>query len=105
MLKHVLHGCDDEAALKIISNCRAVLPANGRLLVVEFLLPDVVDHVDPALEQRLGSDLNMLAVTGGRERSALEWKSLLSRASFTCRQIIPISGDLASIIEASPNPQ
>jgi hypothetical protein len=101
ILKHVLHGCDDKAAIKIFTNCRAVLPAAGRLLVIEFLLPDVVDHADPGLEQRLGSDLNMLAVSGGRERSAIEWKSLLARASFNCHQIIPVSGELCSIIEAS----
>ena len=57
--------------------------------------------LDPALEQRLGSDLNMLAVSGGRERSAVEWKSLLARASLNCRQIIPVPGELCSIIEAS----
>jgi hypothetical protein len=101
ILKHVLHGYDDNAALKILSNCRAVLPATGRLMVIEFVLPDVIDRADPALEQRLGSDLNMLAATGGRERSAIEWKSLLGRASFNCSRIIPVPGDLASIIEAT----
>jgi len=105
ILKHVLHGCDDHAAVKILSNCRAVLPPGGRLLVIEFLLPTVVDHADPALEQRLASDLNMLTVTGGRERSATEWESLLTRAAFTCSRIIPVPGDLASIIEANPNHQ
>jgi hypothetical protein len=104
ILKHVLHGCDENAAIKILTNCRAVLPAGGCLLVIEFLLPDVVDHADPSLEQRFASDLNMLAVTGGKERSAIEWKYLLSRAGFTCHQIIPVPGDLASIIEATPNP-
>jgi hypothetical protein len=69
--------------------------------VIEFVLPDVVDHADPQLEYRLGSDLNMLAVTGGKERSALEWKSLLSDAAFECQRIIPVPGELASIIEAA----
>jgi hypothetical protein len=100
ILKHVLHGCDDNVAIKILSNCRAVLPPGGRLLVIEFVLPDVVDRADAGLEQRLASDLNMLAVTGGKERSAVEWKSLLGRASFTCERILPVTGDLASIIEA-----
>jgi hypothetical protein len=67
--------------------------------VIEFVLPDVVDHADPKLEQRLGSDLNMLTVTGGKERSAFEWKSLLSDAAFECQRIIPVPGELASIIE------
>jgi hypothetical protein len=101
MLKHVLHGYDDAAAIEILDHCRSVLPAEGRLLVIEFVLPDVVDHVDVGLEHRLMSDLNMLTATGGKERSAIEWKSLLSSAALDCQRIIPVHGDLVSIIEAS----
>ncbi len=90
MLKHVLHGYEDEAAIGILRNCRAVLPPEGRLLAIEFVLPDIVDHADLELECRLMSDLNMLAVTGGKERSAVEWKALLSSAEFECRSLIPI---------------
>ncbi len=101
MLKHVLHGCVDEAAIGILRNCLAVLPKQGRLLVIEFVLPDVVDHADVELEQRLMSDLNMLAVTGGKERSAAEWKTLLDSAGFDCLRIIPVPGQLVSIVEAA----
>jgi hypothetical protein len=104
MLKHVLHGYDDAAAIEILTLCRSVLPPDGRLLVIEFVLPDIVDHADPKLEQRLMSDLNMLAVTTGKERSAVEWKSLLTSAGFNCHRIIPVPRDLVSIIEAAhPN--
>lgn len=102
MLKHVLHGCVDEPAIGILNNCRTVLPKDGRVLVIEFVLPDVVDRADPALEARLMSDLNMLAVTGGKERSAAEWKTLLSSAGFDCQRTIPVPGQLVSIIEAAP---
>ena len=94
MLKHVLHGYDDEAAIEILGHCRSVLPAQGRLLVIEFVLPDMVDHADRELEHRLGSDLNMLAVTGGKERSAIEWKNLLSDSAFECQRIIPVPGEI-----------
>jgi hypothetical protein len=102
MLKHVLHGYDDQAAIEILRHCRSVLPAQGRLLLIEFLLPDIVDHADPKLEHRLASDLNMLAVTEGKERSVFEWKTLLSAAAFECQRIIPVPGESASIIEATP---
>ena len=102
MMKHVLHGYDDARAIEILRHCRSVLPAEGRLLVIEFVLPDVVDHADPELERRLMSDLNMLAVTGGKERSAAEWKKLLSNAGFECEGIIPVPGELVSIVEAAP---
>ena len=64
MLKHVLHGRRDPEAITILKNCREVMPQNGNLLVIEFILPPLVSHADPQLEGRLMSDLNMLAVTG-----------------------------------------
>jgi AcrR family transcriptional regulator len=101
MMKHVLHGYGDEAAVNILKHCRSALPANGRVLVIEFVLPDVVDHADAGLEQRLTSDLNMLAVTEGKERSAEEWKPLLGEAEMECRGIIAVPRQLVSIIEAA----
>jgi ubiquinone/menaquinone biosynthesis C-methylase UbiE len=100
VMKHLLHGYDDPAAIQILDHCRTVLPPEGRLLVIEFILPDMVDRPDEQLEYRLMSDLNMMAVTGGKERSALEWKSLLAKAGFECLRIIPVPEDLVSIIEA-----
>ena len=102
MLKHVLHGYGDGIARDIVGRCRPVLPDGGRLLVIEFVLPDVVDHADLELERRLMSDMNMLAVTGGKERSGVEWKELLDGAGFDCQRIIPVPGELVSIIEAAP---
>jgi hypothetical protein len=52
-----------------------------RLLIVEFILPPLVDRADPNLEIRLIGDLNMLAVTGGKERGEPEWQALLETAS------------------------
>jgi ubiquinone/menaquinone biosynthesis C-methylase UbiE len=101
MMKHVLHGYDDEAAINILRNCRSVLPEQGRVLIIEFVLPNIVDRADLALEHRLMSDLNMLAVTGGKERNAAEWEVLLKRSGFACQSIIPVAGELVSIIEAA----
>jgi O-methyltransferase domain len=102
VLKHVLHGCEDETAVVILPHCRSVLPAEGRVLVIEFVLPDLVDHVDRDIEFRLMSDLNMLAVSGGKERSAIQWKQVSASAGFQCGRITPVPGDLVSIIEAVP---
>ena len=101
MLKHFLHGYTDEEAVPVLGLCRGVLPPHGRVLVIEFVLPDVVDHVDADLERRLMSDLNMLAVTGGKERSGAEWKQLLEGAGFACKGIIPVAGEMVSIVEAA----
>ena len=102
VLKHVLHGYADDAAAQILRNCRTALPPDGRILIVEFVLPEVIDGADPDLEKRLLSDLNMLVVTGGKERDTLEWRSLAARAALRCGRIIPVSDDLVSIIECTP---
>jgi SAM-dependent methyltransferase len=100
VLKHVLHGYTDEDAVTILRNCRSVLPPDGRVLIVEFVVPEVIDHADPILEAKLLSDLNMLAVTQGKERSALEWRRLLDAAGLRFERVIPVAEDLVSIVEA-----
>ena len=93
MLKHVLHGRRDADAIAILRNCRAVIPQNGSLLIVEFILPPLVSQADPQLEGHLMSDLNMLAVTGGKERSEREWRALIEPAGFILTGVYPVRGD------------
>jgi hypothetical protein len=107
ILKQVLHGYQDTDAVTVLKNCRAVIPPDGRLLVMEFVLPQLVSHADPELEPRLMSDLNMLAVTGGKERSEREWKTLLGAGGFALRHVYSVGDDSASganvsILEAEP---
>lgn len=114
-LKHVLHGYNDDVAVKLLKNCRAVIPPDGALLVIEFVLPDTIAQPDPKLETLLLSDINMMVVTGGKERSAAEWKPLLAAAGFEMRRVIPVvardkhANNVAivqgvSIVEAVPAP-
>ena len=107
MIKHVLHGRQDKDAITILKNCRTAIPENGSLLIIEFILPPLVSHPDPQLEGHLMSDLNMLAVTGGKERSEREWKSLLDAAGFRLTGVYPVGGDNlvvrnVGILEAKP---
>lgn len=102
MIKHVLHGRSDDKAIAILRNCRKAVPANGRLLIIEFLLPDVVSRADSSLESRFMSDLNMMVVTGGKERNSLEWSALLGASGFEPVQTIPVPELEVAIIEARP---
>ncbi|MDQ1452969.1 MAG: hypothetical protein QOK38_2835 [Acidobacteriaceae bacterium] len=102
MLKHVLHGYTDDKAVAILRHCRDLVPAEGSLLVIEFVLPDVVSGPAPELVSRFMSDLNMLAVTSGRERSEHEWRQLLEEAGFALTRNVPVPKMDVSILEAHP---
>jgi ubiquinone/menaquinone biosynthesis C-methylase UbiE len=104
MLKHVLHGYTDEKAVAILRHCRAVVPPTGSLLVIEFVLPDIVSAPAPELVFRFMSDLNMMVVTGGRERSEREWRQLLEEAGFRLTRNIPVPELDISILEAHSMP-
>ncbi len=101
LLKSVVHGWDDQRAGIILRHCRDVIPEHGRLLIIEPVLPDVVDGSIPPTMYL--SDLNMLVNAGGRERTRLEFEELCQRSGFALVGIRPLPPPAAvSLIEAAP---
>jgi hypothetical protein len=96
LMKSVIHDWDDDQALKILRNCRRVVPANGALLLVELGLSEPNQPSGGNL-----IDVLMLVLTGGRERTPDEYRSLLARAGFRLNGVIPTSTDFV-ILEALP---
>lgn len=74
-LKFVLHDWDDARAIRILENCRAAMHSDSRVFVVEMIVPD-----DAAPSIAKTHDLNMLVLTGGRERRIEEYRSLFAAA-------------------------
>lgn len=96
LLKFVLHDWDDERSVAILQSCRRSLPNNGRVLVIELLIPP---GERPSFAR--SQDVNMLALApGGRERSEAEYAALLQSAGFRHTRTIPTAGDL-HVIEAT----
>jgi len=94
MMSHIIHDWDEARCLTILDNCRRALPANGRVLIFEMVIPPGNDpHPSKIL------DLCMLAFTGGQERTDAEYASLLERAGLTMTRIVP-TASAVSIIEA-----
>jgi hypothetical protein len=94
MLKGIIHDWNDEAALKILKNCRRAIRPDGTLLIVEAAL---TPSTDPATALM---DMLMMVLTSGRERTESEFRSLLQEAGFSMVQVIRAMG--ASIIESRP---
>jgi ubiquinone/menaquinone biosynthesis C-methylase UbiE len=96
ILKWILHDWNDERARTILRNCRSVITSDGKLILVEMVIP-------PGREPHFGKfiDLNMMVITGGLERTEEEFEQLLTESGFKLVRVIPTSSPI-SIIEASP---
>jgi len=94
LMRHIIHDWDDDKALRILQNIHGVIPAAGKLLLVEMIVPP---GNDPSLAKLL--DLVMLTIPGGQERTEAEYRALLDRAGFRLSQIVPTTTEI-HIIEA-----
>ena len=96
MMKSIIHGFNEERALVILGNIRRSIQPQGRLLLVEFVVP-------PGNTPSIGklSDLQMLVMAGGRERTREEFEDLLGAARFRLGGIYPTAAQ-QSIVEGIP---
>jgi predicted O-methyltransferase YrrM len=94
LLKFVLHDWSDEDCVKILRNTRAAMAQGSVLLVIESVIPAGNASYPGKL-----MDVNMLVMTGGRERTESEYGALLERGGFRLRRVMP-AHPIASIIEA-----
>jgi hypothetical protein len=96
VLKAIIHDWEDEAAIAILRKCRAAMAPHAVLLVIERDLGP--PNENPAAKF---SDLNMLVMPGGRERSQGEYDELLSQAELRhMRTTVADTGH--AIVEAAP---
>jgi hypothetical protein len=96
MMKSVIHDWDDEPSLTILANCRRAVPDDGVLLIVEYPIPE--GNLPSAGKL---TDIVMLVLTGGRERTIEQYRGLLAYAGFRLNHVYPTSADFV-IIEAIP---
>lgn len=94
LMKFILHDWNDQQCGRILRNVHAALPPGGKLLVVELVLK-------PGNEPDLGKlmDLNMLAMTGGKERTEAEFAKLFAGSGFALVKVHPTECPL-SVVEA-----
>jgi len=83
ILKWVIHDWDDAHSIAILKNCHRAMSPNGKLFVVEAVIPP---GNEPFFHKFM--DLNMLVMTGGRERTEAEYRTLFEAAGFELNRII-----------------
>jgi O-methyltransferase domain/Dimerisation domain len=100
VLKQIIHDWDDEQSLMILRNCRAAMPKEGKVLLIERRIEP--DHREAM--RVLHIDLEMLVNVCGMERTDAEYRSLLERAGFGLVRIVPLmDGAGFGVFEAVPS--
>lgn len=92
VMRHILHDWDDDEAVSILRNCRDAMNVEGRILVVETVIP-------PLNAPCFGKWLDlMMLIVGGRERTEEQYRELFSRAGLTLNRIVSTAHEI-SIVE------
>ena len=96
ILKWIIHDWDDERATTILKNIRSGMTSDGRVLIADVVLPT-------GSEPHFGKffDLNMLVMTGGKERTESEFSQLLANSGFRLTNIVHTESPF-SIVEGRP---
>lgn len=98
ILRRIIHDWDDDRAVAILRNCARAMAPGARMLVAETVIPP---GNEPSAAKFL--DLQMLVMTGGRERTAAEYRSLFAAAGLSLTRVIP-AGPEVSLIEGERAP-
>jgi len=96
LFRHIIHDWTDEQSVQILNNCRKVIPNDGKLLIVEAVVP-------PGNQPSLAKDFDMTMLTfpGGIERTEEEYRSLFEQAGFQLSSITP-TASAVSVVEGKP---
>ncbi|GAA3996595.1 hypothetical protein GCM10022384_49760 [Streptomyces marokkonensis] len=95
LLKHVLASWPDEQCLRILRSCRDAMPAHGRLLVVNAMIPAGNEpHAGKAV------DMLMMSVLNDRGRTRAEYEELITAAGFEVVRLLEPSPH-ASVLEVA----
>ena len=96
LLRDIVHDWDDAQAAAILRACRRAMGPAARLLLVERVIAP-----GNAPDPNRFSDLNMLVMLGGQERTAAEFGALYAAAGFRLTRVLPLPAT-ASLIEGRP---
>jgi len=94
LLRIVIHDWDDDACIRILTVVRHALAKDSRVLIVERVLAPANEGRDAKF-----SDLNMLVVPGGRERTREEFAALLEASGLRLERVLDTGA--FSVVEAA----
>jgi len=96
VIKIALCDWQDDDAKRILTNVRKVISKGKRLLIVDAILPA---GNTPSFAKL--SDINMMVITGGKERTEQDFRQLLAATGFDVVSVNPIH-EWVGLIDAVP---
>jgi hypothetical protein len=96
IIKSVIHGCDDDQSRRILRNTANALPAQGKVLVIERVIPD-----DDQFHWSKLVDMTMMVMTGGRERTRSHYQRLFAESGLELTRVVDLECGF-SLIEGQP---
>ncbi|ORW68185.1 hydroxyneurosporene methyltransferase [Mycobacterium saskatchewanense] len=83
VLKHIIHDWGDDESVQILRNVRSAASPGAALLLIEAVIED-----GDAGSAAKWTDLEMLVINDGRERTEGEYRSLFERAGFAMSGVV-----------------
>ncbi|AES82832.1 putative anthranilate N-methyltransferase [Medicago truncatula] len=92
-MKWILHDWSDEHCLKLLKNCYKAIPEDGKVIVVDTILPVMPETTANAKTACMSDVLMMTQNPGGKERTEHEFKELAKGSGFSAiKPICCVSG-------------
>ncbi len=91
----VFHDWSDNKAREILRNTIPAMTEHSKILINEWILPDVNTPVFPALQ-----DIQMMAMLSGLERTETQWKELLKSVGLKVVKFHKVNEESEGLIEA-----
>lgn len=97
ILKAVLHNWSDKDCLKALHNCYKALPQNGKVIVVELIMPEEIQTTEK--DKLVTGYDNLMFMGGGSERTKKEFESLCKSSGFSSFEIVCLAFSSLGVME------
>ncbi|KAK4770911.1 hypothetical protein SAY87_031443 [Trapa incisa] len=81
-MQEILHNWNDECCIRLLKNCYEALPAKGKVIAFNILMPEVPDS-SMASKYITQMDIRMMMMFHGHERTAKHYEALSVASGFS----------------------
>ena len=99
VMKHFISAWSDEDAKKILANCKAALPKDGRLILLQSFVPDLDEpktEADGIMPGIFAVQINV-ATPGGGWRTKKQFQELFESSGFKLEKVIKTTNSLSGM--------